>query len=89
MAGMPPLSLSSTSSSAAMGGTMASPWYQGDQVVSYAGDARSGDRTAPPPLSASPAGIVAGAASGLGGPLLIGGAILVGVLLWKRLRSHG
>lgn len=70
------------SASDATGGTFASPWYQGDQVVSYAGDARSGDRTAP--AAGSLAGAVGG--SGLKLPLIAAAVIVGGALLWKRLR---
>jgi hypothetical protein len=78
-----------TSSSAARGGTNATPWYQGDFVTSFAGDARSGDRTAPPPLSVGSAdgaigtGVPTMAAAKSNPSLLIAGAILIGALLWK------
>jgi hypothetical protein len=78
MPGLPPLQLSSSAES--RGGEALSPWYQGDQVVSYAGDARSGDRTAPAAM-----GSIAGAVGpSLAIPLAIAAAILIGALAWKR-----
>jgi hypothetical protein len=69
------------SASSAQGGNTSTPWYQGDFVTSFAGDARSGDRTAPG------AGSAAGAVgASLSLPLLIGAAIIFGALLWRRSR---
>lgn len=62
-------------------------WNQGDMVVNWgAGDATSGDRTAP--QSGSLAGAI-GLGSGRvsGGAILVAVAIIAGALLWKRL-SH-
>ena len=86
-------------SEASSSGTQAAPWYQGDIAVNYAegGTVRTGDRTAPAPLSLG-AGFdgqptTTGQAIGLGslggagisqGTLLIGAAIIVGAVLWKR-----
>jgi hypothetical protein len=75
---MPSMSLQ-TSSTATSGadnaGYVGNPWYQGDFVVSSAGAATSGDRTAPSGGGISPTHIAIGAA-----------VLLVGFLLWRRFK---
>lgn len=80
MVPLPPLHLSS--SSEALGGTQETPWASGDFVVSWAGDAKSGDRTAPA------GGSVAGAlgSGSLLVPALAAVAIVVAAFAWKRSR---
>lgn len=64
-----------SSSSGASGGDSVSSWYQGDVVVGGA-DATSGDRAALPGQ-----GMLTQSAFV---PLMIVGAILLGVVLWRR-----
>lgn len=78
-------SLSTSSSSGATGGTVGTPFYEGDVVLATGNaSAGSGDRTAP----AGDAGVLAGSVSqvarNLGGPLLIAAVIVLGALAWKR-----
>lgn len=63
-----------SSSSGAGGGDSLSPWYQGDVVVGGS-DATSGDRAALPGQNFLTQSAV---------PLLIVGAVLLGVVLWRR-----
>lgn len=75
---LPPLNFTGGAAgpSNAAGGMASSPWNQGDFVVSTAGAATSGARTAP-----------AGGELGLSPGVLMAGAVIVGAaLLWKRFR---
>lgn len=75
---LPPMSLQ-TSSTATSGadnaGYVGNPWNQGDFVVSSAGAATSGNRTAPAGGSISPTSIAIGAA-----------VLLLAVILWRRFK---